>query len=73
LYILDVYIFHPAGQNLEFFPKTYYHYEKFCPSKPDYPATKTKKKLIYNYCATIPLALKMDFLYDNLYTSYTHM
>jgi hypothetical protein len=29
------------------------HYEKLHPSKPHYLATKTQKKLIYNYCATI--------------------
>jgi hypothetical protein len=30
------------------------HYEKLCPPKAHYPANKTKKKLIYNYCAIIP-------------------
>ncbi len=34
------------------------HDEKLRPSKPHYPSTKTQKKLVYNYYATIPLEIQ---------------
>jgi hypothetical protein len=41
----------PLPNNIKYIAQ----YEKLCPSKPHYPTTKTQKKLIYIYCATICL------------------
>jgi hypothetical protein len=40
-------------------PEMANHYEKLHPLKPHYPTIKTKKKLIYNYYATIPWVLQL--------------